>query len=202
MLAAIRTPNAYIGPIVAGILLVETVGIHGPFPIRRPTRTEIEMVGLGGYANPFFPLKVARPNLISLRARQMESHTSSVGTKTETVGKSFAGSSEVARITPIEPHANDLADFVFHDLHENAFTAQQQSRCLKGSETLLDAHLRQRSGFQIMFPDVGRSLGVILLERSPRPVATRLHAQKDDSSSVRKDRTWLPGGLAGNLKIK
>src|SRR5437867_13440075 len=45
-------------------------------------------------------------------------------------------------------------------------------------------------------------LRVILLERPPGPVATRLHAEEDDPPPIRKKWSWLPRRLIRHLEIK
>src|SRR2546422_8138426 len=41
-----------------------------------------------------------------------------------------------------------------------------------------------------------------LFRSPPRPVAARLHAEKDDAASVRKERPRLPRRLVGHVEIE
>src|SRR5262249_11396980 len=75
---AIRAADTDIRPVVTGILSIETVNIHDPLSIRRPVGSEVEMLGFSGKTDAVRSVDVAGPDLITLRAGQMEGHSPSV----------------------------------------------------------------------------------------------------------------------------
>ena len=55
----------------------------------------------------------------------MEGNPPPVGAEAQAIGKPLAGASELARVGPVEANAEDLADLVAHDLHQDPVVAQQ-----------------------------------------------------------------------------
>src|SRR5207249_2430938 len=69
-------------------------------------------------------------------------------------------------------------------------------------ETLARGDLCQRISIEVIKPEMRWRLRVILLERPPGPVATRLHAEEDHPPPIRKKRAWLPRRLIRHLEIE
>src|SRR5207249_2427432 len=51
-------------------------------------------------------------------------------------------------------------------------------------------------------PKMRGRLGIIFLERFARPIAPRLHAEKNHAPAIGEKLSGLPGGLVGNLEIE
>ena len=69
---------------------------------------------------------------------------SAVGTEAQAIGESLAGARELARVGPVETHAEDLADVLANDLHEQPVgLAQEEGRRLERRQPILGADLLQ-----------------------------------------------------------
>src|SRR5258706_7935417 len=108
----------------------------------------------------------------------MECQALGIGAKTESVRQSLARFGDIASLRTIELHHHRSPDFVFDDLYEQTLIAKQQHRRFKWRNPILSAYLLQRSGDQIMHPNVRWRLRVILVKRFPRPVPARFHAEE------------------------
>src|SRR5262247_4613127 len=132
-------------------------------------------------ARDFDPLAardVASPNLVAGRTRDVPGYALFVRTETETVGQTFARTGELAGISPIEVHAEGLANFVADDLHEHSLIVEQQLRRIERRHPIARSDFFQRTGIEIVNPKVRRSLRVIFLEGPAQAVASRFHAKE------------------------
>ena len=85
-----------------------------------------------------------------------------VGAEAQAIGESLAGPRELAWVGPVEANAEDLADVLAHDLHEEPVgLAQQEGRRLERCQAILGADLFQGAGLEVVNPEVRRGLGVI-----------------------------------------
>ena len=200
--AAIGATDAYVGPVMPGIVAITAVDVENPAPIGGPARAEIEVPCLCCDADPVFAFRVAGPDLVSLRTCEMERDPRAVGTERKAIGKSLTCACELAGVGPIESNTEDLTDLVAHHLYQNAAVSEQQGRRHERSYAILGTDFFQRTALEVMNPYVRRSLGVVLLERPAGTVAPRLHAQKDHAPPVRESPPWLPARLTGFVEVK
>src|SRR5262249_28917274 len=170
--AAVRAADTDIRPVVTGILSIEAVDVHDPLSIRRPVGSEVEMLRFAGKADAVRSVNVAGPDLITLRAGQMKSHSSSVGAEAQTVRQSVTSASELACVAPVKTDVVNLPDLLANDLHEDSIVAHHQSWRHKGGQTIFDTNLIQCAAFEVVHPKVGRSLRVILVERPAWAIAS------------------------------
>ena len=186
--AAIGATDADVGPVVPRVFAGEAVDVEDPAPVRRPTGAEVEVPRLGGDADAVRSVGVAGPDLVALRTREMEGNPPPVGTEAQAIGEALAGASELACVGPVEANAEDLADLLAHDLHQDSVVAQQEGRGHEWCQSILGADFVQGTGLEVVEPEVRRSLGVVLVERPPRAVAPRFHAQEDHTPAVGEHR--------------
>lgn len=145
---------------------------------------------------------IAGPYLVSLRAREMKCNAASVWTDAEPIGQSFASLGEFARIRSVEPHVENLANLVAHNLHQHSLVVDQRLGCVKDRQPVLAGNFVQGFLLKIVNPKMCRRLRVIFLEWAPGTVAAGLHAQEDDSPAIRKEWPRLPGGLIGDIELE
>ncbi len=126
MLAAVRAPDADVGPVMTRILPIEAVDIQDVPSVRRPRGAEVEMVGMTGNADAVRSVDVAGTDLIALRAGQMEGDSFAVRTKAEAIRQPFTGAGELAGVGPIQTDVEDLPDLVANDLHQDSVIAHQE----------------------------------------------------------------------------
>src|SRR5439155_15534075 len=108
VLAAIGATDADVGPVVPRVFAGSAVDVEDPAAVRRPARAEVEVTRLRGDADPVRTVGVAGPDLVTLRAREVEGDPSAVGTEAQAIGESLAGARELARVGPVEENAEDL----------------------------------------------------------------------------------------------
>ena len=138
-----------------------------------------------GYAHTISAVGVARPNLVALARRQMECHAALVRAEAQPVRQSFAGARELAGVGAVEVHAEDLADFIAHNLREDALISHEQRGRVKHREPFLHCDFGQRLAVEVVEPEMRRRLSVVFVERTARPVAPRLHAEKHHTPAIR-----------------
>src|SRR3989442_8364821 len=152
MVGAVRTADADVRPVVPGAALEVTVLVQNPLPVGRPARAKIEMVRVSEDADAICAVRIARPDLVASRAREMERYAPSVRAKTQPVREPFAGPRKLAGVGAIELHAENLPDLVPHDLHEDALIADEQRRRVENCEALAGRDFRQRIAVEIVKP--------------------------------------------------
>ena len=109
-----------------GSSLGPAVDVEDPAAVGRPARAEVEVARFRRDADPVRTIGVTRPDLVTLRACEMVSDPFAVGTQAQAIGKSLAGPRELARVRPVEANAEDLADVLPHDLHEQPVSLPEQ----------------------------------------------------------------------------
>src|SRR5688572_28529668 len=112
MLRAVGASDADIRPVVAGVAVEMVFMVENPLPIRRPTRAEIEMVGMADDAHTVRAIGVARPDFVATRAGQMKRHPPSIRAEAQPVGQPLASARELASVRAVEVHAENLPDLV------------------------------------------------------------------------------------------
>jgi len=125
-----------------------------------------------------------------------------IGAEVEAIRQTFAGSSEFALVRAIQVHAEDLANLVPHDLHQHAFVVEQKLRGVKNGQSIPRSNFLERSRIEIVNPQVRWGLGVVLIERPAGTIASRFHAQKENSPTVREEVRWLPRNLIGRIQAE
>ena len=199
---AVGTGDADVGGFVAGIVLKEAVLEEEPFAIGRPGGAEVEMIGMGGDEFAGSPFGVAGPDLVTLRAGDMEGDALVVRADAETVGQSFAEFCEGAGIGAVEFHAEDLADFAARHLHKHAVVADESLWGVEDFVAVFCGDFRERLAVQIVKPEMGGCEGVILVEGTAGTVAALFHTEEDDAAAIRKKRTGLPGDLVRDIELE
>lgn len=184
VLRAIRTSDADIGPVVAGILSGETIDVQDPATVRRPARPEVKMTGLRGDSNSILPFKVGRPDLVSLTGREVEGDPFLVGTEAETVWQSFARGGEFAGIAAVQADSEKLADILANDLDQESVIVQEQRGSDERGEPVLVDDFGEGSGLKVVHPNVRRRLRVVFGKRFAGSVASRFHAEEEDAATV------------------
>ena len=135
--AAIGAADADVGPVVAWVLARVAVYVEDPVPVRRPVRAEVEVPWLGGDPDAIRAVGVAGPDLVALRTCEVERDPQPVGTEAQPIGEPLAGPCEFARVGAVEPDAEDLADVLAYDLHEEPVVLQQRAGVTNGARRSL-----------------------------------------------------------------
>lgn len=201
-LSAIRAADADIGPVMAGIRFIAAVLVENPLTIRRPARSEEEMVGIPCEACAVGAVDIARPDLVPAWTREMERDATAVRAEAQSVGQSLACARKLPRVCAIEVHAEDLPDPISHYLHENTIVAHEQGRGIENGKPLPIGDLSERLLIEVVDPEVRGSLRIVLLKRTSRTVTPLLHAQEDHAATIGEERTRLPGDLVGHFEIE
>ena len=79
MLAAIGAAHADVRPVMPRLVLVMTVDVQDPLAVRRPTGTEVQVIRMCRHLNPIRAVDVAGPDLIPLRAGQVNATRCALG---------------------------------------------------------------------------------------------------------------------------
>src|SRR5437870_5197035 len=98
MLRAVRATNADVRPIVARVLLITAILVENPLAVRRPARTEVEVIRVGCDPNAIRSLHVAGPHFVSARARQVERDTSTIRAKAQPVRQPLSRAGKLLRV--------------------------------------------------------------------------------------------------------
>ena len=152
--AAIGSPDADVGPVVTRVFAGLAIDVKDPAAVRRPARAEVEVTRLRGDADAVRTVGVARPDLVTLRTREVECDPLTVGAQAQAIGESLAGARELAWVGPVEANAEDLADILAHHLHEEPVgLTQQEGRRLERCQSILGADLLQGTGLKVVNPD-------------------------------------------------
>ena len=91
MLAAVGRPMQTSAQSWPGSSPGMAVDVEDPFPVRRPARAEVEVARLRGDPDPIRAVEIAGPDLVALRAGQMEGDALSVRAQAQAIGQPFAG---------------------------------------------------------------------------------------------------------------
>lgn len=122
---AIGARDADVTPVMAGVV-PEVTRLKGePASIGRPTRPEVEVVGMSCDLDTICAINGAGPDLVALRARQMIGNAPAIRAQAEPIGQTFTQSRELAGIRAIQIHAVDLSTCIADDLHEDPFVRDQ-----------------------------------------------------------------------------
>ena len=81
MFRTIGLSHADVAPVMSGILRAQAVAVHNPLTIRRPLSSKVKMPLLCCEFDAVSPVRIARPDLISLRAGKMKGNSHSIGTQ-------------------------------------------------------------------------------------------------------------------------
>src|SRR3954469_14530796 len=153
-------------------------------------------------ADAVLAVSIARPDFIATRARKVECHAAPIRAEAQPVRQAFARACELAGASAIEVHAENLSDFLAHDLDEDTVIPKQQRGRIKNSKALAGDNFGQGIRVEMIKPKMRWCLRVVFFERPSRSVASSFHAKEDDASSVGQKRTRLPGDLIRQLEIE
>src|SRR5205823_3876882 len=97
-------------------------------PVRRPTGAEVEVIGMTGDPHPVSPCNIAGPDLIAAWTCQVVGDASAIRAKAQPIGQSLSSARKLLCIASVQVHAEDLADPITYDLHQDTFVADKQRR--------------------------------------------------------------------------